>query len=73
MNDLTSSFDEELGLVSCRAIASFAWYDRSHPGGSIAGTAWTSSVLRRSTWNIKMEENGQKESCNGKFKNILSN
>jgi hypothetical protein len=32
MNDLASALDEELSLVSCRAIASLAWYDRSNLG-----------------------------------------
>jgi hypothetical protein len=70
MNDLTGSLYEDLGLVSCRAIASLAWYDGSHLGGSINGTAWTPSVLRRSTEGIKMDENGQKTRYNGKLRNI---
>ena len=53
-----SSLDKELGLIPCRAIVSFAWDDCSHSEGSVFGTAWTSSVLRRSTRSIKIDENG---------------
>jgi hypothetical protein len=36
--------------------------------GSVIGTAWASTVLRRSTTTTKMDENGQKTGWNEKSK-----